>query len=290
MERNSENHHGLEYPELNPPLEDIETLFMSFVTETLYSKFKEHITQQSGAFHVKINMTDEEQHSVNIFCNWLEKDTELGWHENATQEDKAKFGFLLDMAVGRFYELVDIYIKDNNIHLLNDTSSDSVDWSAEIMKFIKMTKNPAQHYSVDGQSMRDALSGQAGEIDGYKIMTNWCVYGCENSLSRGAYFIPEGDAMHFFKTVHQAMKNQGSAVYHTLTSVKDIAYSEILETLNALYPADKVSEMRKNTQQVFGTEDYGIVEIEHEGSLFGCLIALKNEWGGYVSLANVKLS
>jgi len=181
------------------------------------------------------------------------------------------------------------YIKDVLKDVLG-SDSDSIDWSAEIMKFIKMTKKPAEHYSVDGQSMRDALSGQAGEIDGHKIMPNWCVYGCKNSITRGAYYIPEDDAMHFFKTVHQAMKNQGNAVYHTLTSVKDIAHSEVLETLNDVYPADKMSEMLKNTQQVFGTEDYGIVEIEHEGSLFGCLIALKQEWGGYVSLANVKLA
>jgi len=86
------------------------------------------------------------------------------------------------------------------------------------------------------------------------------------------------------------MQKQGNAVYHTLTCIKDIAYSEVLGTLNEVYPAEKMSEMLKNTQQVFGTEDYGIVEVEHEGSLFGCLIALKQEWGGYVSLANVKLS
>lgn len=181
------------------------------------------------------------------------------------------------------------YIREVLKDVLGD-ESDSIDWSAEIMKFIKMTKNPAAHYSVEGRSMSDALSGEAAEIDGHPIMSNWVVYGCENSISKRAYFIPESDANHFFSTVHQAMKRQGNAVYHTLTSVRDIAYPEVLETLNEKYPADKMSEMLKNTQQVFGTEDYGILEVGHEGGLYACLIALKNEWGGYVCLANARLA
>jgi|GEM_PF-5359517 len=123
MERNPENHHGLEYPELNPPLENIEKQLMSFVTEALYSNFKEHFAQNSGEFHVRLQLTNEEQHSLDIFCNWLQKDTALGWHKKATQEDKERFGFLVDMAVGRFNELVDIYTKNTPILMMGGDTS-----------------------------------------------------------------------------------------------------------------------------------------------------------------------
>jgi len=84
------------------------------------------------------------------------------------------------------------------------------------------------------------------------------------------------------------MEVAGCERYHTLSCLRGIAHPESLETFNLKYPT--TSSMISDAQQVYGTEDYGVIEFEYDGNFYGVLIALKSEWGGYILLANWKLS
>jgi hypothetical protein len=132
------------------------------------------------------------------------------------------------------------------------------------------------------------IADEQGGIDGKDVVDETIVYGCENSLTDKVYFVEKKNRQNFFHVVSMAMEVAGCERYHTLSCLRGIAHSESLETFNLKYP--DTSSMISDAQQIYGTEDYGVIEFESDGNFYGVLIALKSEWGGYILLANWKLS
>jgi len=163
----------------------------------------------------------------------------------------------------------------------------------DIAAYLKSFLSELNEQKGFSERIGDMITPSADSYDGggkfgeHLVMPAPVVYGGGVSKTDNSYFVGRHLNFNFMTEVDYGMKKVGPTKHFTLVCLRGISYPEVLESFNLLYSTS--ASMRSAAKQVYGTEDYGVIEHAHNGVVYGVVIALKMEWKGYVVLAIKKL-